>query len=141
MSLHLLAKEKALTKKIEADLAVKMEERLKNAREEESKITNFLREGIMNDSAESRRRYLEYLHQEKYFEEAENVRTCPFCSRMIEKIDGCRSVVCGRDYHGGNIQSGCGKSFDFYTAPRYKSKVQDINNMIQKLQFYVSMQR
>jgi hypothetical protein len=33
-------------------------------------------------------------------------------------MEGCDSMVCGRDYHGGNAQDGCGNRFDWATARR-----------------------
>jgi hypothetical protein len=34
-------------------------------------------------------------------------------------MGGCASMVCGRDYHGGNDQSGCGQSFTWEQAKPY----------------------
>ena len=38
-------------------------------------------------------------------------RRCPYCTRVVEKIDGCDMLICGGNYHGGNQQRGCGKQF------------------------------
>ncbi len=38
---------------------------------------------------------------------AKNLRLCPHCGRPVERIDGCNSMVCGRDAQdkgGGNLQ-------------------------------------
>ena len=36
----------------------------------------------------------------------QNLRCCPKCGRPIEKLEGCDSMKCGKDYHGGNNQKG-----------------------------------
>lgn len=64
-----------------------------------------------------RRRDLE--EDEKW--KAENCRLCPHCSRVVEKISGCDSMVCGSNYHGGNEQQGCGGRFVFSQAPKYSA--------------------
>jgi len=51
-------------------------------------------------------------------------RLCPACSRPVQKLEGCSSMVCGTDAHGGNEQQGCGVSFDWSSAPRYKVHVE-----------------
>ena len=38
-------------------------------------------------------------------------RRCPYCTRVVEKLDGCDLILCGGNYHGGNQQRGCGKQF------------------------------
>jgi len=50
---------------------------------------------------------------------AANCRLCPGCSRPISKIEGCDSMVCGRNYHGGGQQPGCGSEFDWAWASPY----------------------
>jgi len=52
----------------------------------------------------------------------ENGRYCPKCRRVVIKDGGCDSMVCGRNYHGGNTQDGCGASFDWAQAERYVSE-------------------
>lgn len=52
-----------------------------------------------------------------------NCRLCPKCSRPVSKVDGCDAMVCGRSYHGGDQQPGCGTSFDFSRAKRYTAVV------------------
>jgi len=52
-------------------------------------------------------------------EKARTCRRCPSCHRTVQKIDGCDSMVCGRNYHGGNQQNGCGTHFSWSTAPPY----------------------
>jgi len=50
---------------------------------------------------------------------ATTCRLCPHCGVTIHKIDGCNSMLCGGDYHGGNLQTGCGRNFDWSTAVPY----------------------
>jgi len=54
---------------------------------------------------------------------AKNCRQCPNCSRAINKIEGCDSMRCGTDYHGGNAQNGCGHKFLWREAPHYQPKL------------------
>lgn len=48
-------------------------------------------------------------------------KLCPHCERTVEKVDGCNSMKCGSDYHGGGQQSGCGKTFDWDKALPYRT--------------------
>eukprot|EP00005_Dracoamoeba_jomungandri_P009324 CAMPEP_0174275770 /NCGR_PEP_ID=MMETSP0439-20130205/60011_1 /TAXON_ID=0 /ORGANISM="Stereomyxa ramosa, Strain Chinc5" /LENGTH=335 /DNA_ID=CAMNT_0015367917 /DNA_START=1107 /DNA_END=2111 /DNA_ORIENTATION=+ len=41
----------------------------------------------------------------------EHCKLCPSCGRTINYLEGCDLMRCGRDYHGGNVQNGCGASF------------------------------
>eukprot|EP00697_Spironema_sp_BW2_P001626 gnl/Spiro4/12183_TR6428_c0_g1_i1.p1 gnl/Spiro4/12183_TR6428_c0_g1~~gnl/Spiro4/12183_TR6428_c0_g1_i1.p1 ORF type:complete len:472 (+),score=73.72 gnl/Spiro4/12183_TR6428_c0_g1_i1:68-1417(+) len=57
-------------------------------------------------------------------DEAHKERTCkvcPQCGVAIERLSGCSSMVCGRNYHGGDNQHGCGATFDWNTAAPYRS--------------------
>ena len=38
-------------------------------------------------------------------------------------MEGCTLMRCGSDYHGGNTQHGCGRSFDWNNAPRYEAQI------------------
>ena len=52
----------------------------------------------------------------KYFRtqiETGNLKKCPACRRLIEKMEGCDSMVCGRNSDGGNQQAGCGFTFQW----------------------------
>lgn len=49
----------------------------------------------------------------------QNCRMCPSCHRLIQRTEGCSSMKCGADYHGGNQQNGCGHSFNWDSAPKY----------------------
>lgn len=51
---------------------------------------------------------------------AEHCRHCPRCHRIIQRIEGCNTIICGQDAHGGNIQSGCGLKFDWTLAQPYR---------------------
>ena len=55
---------------------------------------------------ELRRRYDELINDEQY--KATNCRLCPSCKRVVQRLEGCDSMICGQDAHGGNVQSGCG---------------------------------
>eukprot|EP01125_Pyxidicula_operculata_P020613 TRINITY_DN7651_c0_g1_i1.p1 TRINITY_DN7651_c0_g1~~TRINITY_DN7651_c0_g1_i1.p1 ORF type:complete len:572 (-),score=78.86 TRINITY_DN7651_c0_g1_i1:74-1552(-) len=64
-------------------------------------------------------RYNELVIDEQWKEQ--NCHACPHCGRPIQRLEGCDSMVCGSDYHGGNIQNGCGQSFVWTSALPYKS--------------------
>ena len=51
---------------------------------------------------------------------AANLRRCPNCSRPLQHMGGCSAMICGRDYHGGNAQDGCGHHFDWGNAGPYQ---------------------
>ena len=53
---------------------------------------------------------------------SQNCKLCPQCSRVIQRTEGCSSMKCGTDYHGGNTQNGCGASFNWDSAPAYSQK-------------------
>jgi hypothetical protein len=50
---------------------------------------------------------------------AQRCRRCPSCNRVVEKIDGCDAMLCGRNYHGGDQQQGCGARFNWTQARAY----------------------
>eukprot|EP00931_Biecheleriopsis_adriatica_P066324 TRINITY_DN40712_c0_g1_i1.p1 TRINITY_DN40712_c0_g1~~TRINITY_DN40712_c0_g1_i1.p1 ORF type:complete len:683 (+),score=91.65 TRINITY_DN40712_c0_g1_i1:232-2049(+) len=54
---------------------------------------------------------------------AENCRLCPSCQRPISKVAGCNDMICGRSYHGGDSQPGCGRRFNWATARPYTANV------------------
>lgn len=66
---------------------------------------------------ELRRRYGATMTDEAY--KAEHCRLCPHCGRVVQHMGGCSSMICGQDFHGGNLQSGCGQSFTWNTAKPY----------------------
>eukprot|EP01106_Pelomyxa_sp_JSP_P012815 TRINITY_DN3666_c0_g1_i3.p3 TRINITY_DN3666_c0_g1~~TRINITY_DN3666_c0_g1_i3.p3 ORF type:complete len:101 (-),score=23.53 TRINITY_DN3666_c0_g1_i3:358-660(-) len=47
--------------------------------------------------------WLQELAKDEKYKEAHG-RKCPKCGRIILKMGGCDSMVCGRDSHGGNVQ-------------------------------------
>jgi hypothetical protein len=53
--------------------------------------------------------YAQMLADEKWKEQ--NCKRCPHCSFVVNKLDGCDEMICGRDYHGNVVQGGCGKVF------------------------------
>ena len=67
---------------------------------------------------------------QKLFEEAQkdeqwksqHCKLCPHCSAVVQLIEGCTAMTCGRDQHGGNQQHGCGKAFSWTSAPLYVIK-------------------
>jgi hypothetical protein len=69
---------------------------------------------------ELKARYNELVQDEQWKEQ--NCHGCPHCGRPIQKLDGCDSMVCGSDYHGGNVQNGCGQRFQWSTSKPYKSQ-------------------
>lgn len=64
-----------------------------------------------------RSRYEDLMNDERY--KAENCRLCPSCKRVVQRLEGCDSMVCGQDAHGGNVQSGCGHKFNWAQAQPY----------------------
>ena len=44
---------------------------------------------------------------------AQRCKLCPNCQRVIERIDGCDTMVCGSNAHGGNQQNGCNTRFSW----------------------------
>lgn len=50
---------------------------------------------------------------------AKNTKLCPHCRRAVEKLGGCDLMVCGRNYHGGDVQNGCGQIFRWSQALPY----------------------
>jgi len=86
------------------------------------KIADFENEGkrVAQRNEELKSRYQELLQDEQWKEQ--NCHACPHCGRPIQKLDGCDSMVCGSDYHGGNVQNGCGQRFAWSTSKQYKSQ-------------------
>lgn len=72
-----------------------------------------------NRNRDLRRRYEELMNDERY--KADNCRYCPSCRRVVQRLEGCDSMVCGQDAHGGNLQSGCGAKFNWQQAERYQA--------------------
>lgn len=66
---------------------------------------------------ELRQRYDELVADENY--KAQNCRACPNCGRIVQHLGGCDLMVCGRNYHGGDDQSGCGQEFRWSQARPY----------------------
>eukprot|EP00931_Biecheleriopsis_adriatica_P018949 TRINITY_DN1306_c0_g1_i1.p1 TRINITY_DN1306_c0_g1~~TRINITY_DN1306_c0_g1_i1.p1 ORF type:complete len:699 (-),score=84.45 TRINITY_DN1306_c0_g1_i1:307-2403(-) len=69
----------------------------------------------MLEAAEARKKEFEEMEDWK----ARNCKCCPQCRRVINKIDGCDSMLCGQNYHGGDVQNGCGARFNWSSAPAY----------------------
>eukprot|EP00931_Biecheleriopsis_adriatica_P052611 TRINITY_DN3063_c0_g1_i3.p1 TRINITY_DN3063_c0_g1~~TRINITY_DN3063_c0_g1_i3.p1 ORF type:complete len:470 (-),score=45.22 TRINITY_DN3063_c0_g1_i3:526-1935(-) len=56
----------------------------------------------------------------------QHCRLCPRCNRVVEKIDGCNSMKCGENFHGGDRQQGCGFKFDWNDAVLYTPKLSTV---------------
>lgn len=74
--------------------------------------------------------YQQALKDEEYL--ATKAKYCPHCHRVVEHMGGCDLMVCGRNWHGGNSQNGCGKDFRWSQALPYqkaeiKKKVVEFN--------------
>ena len=61
------------------------------------------------DMRNRKTQYVQMLADEKWKEK--NCKRCPHCQFVVNKLDGCNEMVCGRDYHGNVVQGGCGKVF------------------------------
>ena len=70
------------------------------------------------DAARARRE----LEQDEQWK-ATNCKRCPHCRNPVNKLEGCDSMKCGGDYHGGNGQPGCGRRFHWSTALPYEADV------------------
>jgi len=70
---------------------------------------------------EMMKKYNDMLADEEF--KRKNGRYCPKCNRVIIKDGGCDLMICGRNYHGGNIQDGCGTHFNWNEAKPYKSSL------------------
>ncbi|CAF4730155.1 unnamed protein product [Rotaria sp. Silwood2] len=62
---------------------------------------------------------LPQITQRCLFQYNENCRICPSCKRVVERLEGCDSMIRGQDAHGGNVQSGCGAKFNWAQAQQY----------------------
>eukprot|EP00930_Biecheleria_cincta_P001727 TRINITY_DN102835_c0_g1_i1.p1 TRINITY_DN102835_c0_g1~~TRINITY_DN102835_c0_g1_i1.p1 ORF type:complete len:646 (-),score=92.78 TRINITY_DN102835_c0_g1_i1:93-1997(-) len=51
-----------------------------------------------------------------------NCKRCPECQRVVQKTAGCDDMVCGRDWHGGNQQQGCGAQFNWNNGIAYRAQ-------------------
>ena len=88
---------------------------------------------MLGTTEESRLEAAERMRRLKADEEwkAEHCRVCPNCDRIVEKMDGCDTMVCGRNAHGDeaghhhtlNQQDGCGLKFRFGNAAKYKANL------------------
>ncbi len=73
---------------------------------------------------EQLKRNFEQLKKDEDFK-VQRCKHCPGCKRIVEKIDGCSLMICGQNFHGGDVQNGCGAKFDWNIAKAYKSQLQD----------------
>jgi len=82
---------------------------------------NAARAEIDRRNAEIMKKYNDMLADEELLRR--NGRYCPKCHRVIIKDGGCDLMICGRNYHGGNVQDGCGTHFNWSQAEPYHSVV------------------
>jgi hypothetical protein len=71
--------------------------------------------------AASKKAYDVLVQDEQY--KATKCKMCPHCSKIVEQIDGCDAMICGRDAHGGNTQNGCGARFNWKEARSYQPNI------------------
>jgi len=91
------------------------------------------------ENNELRNKYLEQRHNDLIEDEkwkTINCKACPHCNRPIQKMEGCDSMVCGKDAHGGNVQQGCGKQFAWSSSKAY---VSDIANAFKREEITLSL--
>ena len=70
------------------------------------------------------RRNFEQLKQDENYK-AQNCKHCPNCRRIVQKLEGCDLMICGKNYHGGDQQNGCGRQFNWQNALPYVNQVQN----------------
>jgi len=88
-------------------------------KQEALEYINSVRAEIESKNKAMMKRYNDMLADEEF--KRNNARYCPNCHRVIIKEGGCDVMRCGRDYHGGNVQDGCGHQFDWAMAEPYQS--------------------
>lgn len=49
-------------------------------------------------------------------------------------------MVCGRDYHGNQIGAGCGRNFNWSSAPRYEPRIAAEDNRADRIALVVPEQ-
>ncbi|GAB5370602.1 hypothetical protein AAMO2058_001507400 [Amorphochlora amoebiformis] len=89
--------------------------------EYKKKLEEFNKQKLRHDKEKDRITSLikQFEKDEKW--KARHCRHCPKCSRIVEKIDGCDAMICGKNYHGGGKQNGCGAKFNWSSASRYRA--------------------
>jgi serine/threonine protein kinase len=92
---------------------------------------NNLEKSLLRNKEYAQKLISKYLQREKAFELDEFSRQCPSCDRAIQK-GMCIVSVCGSDKYCGTQQTGCGDCFNFQCAPRFKSKVDNLDLLIQE---------
>ena len=90
-----------------------------NAQDRSSVQKDIVDLAIIKRKEDIAKRMEEFLADEKWKED--NLRQCPTCQNPIERVSGCDSMICGQNYHGGDVQKGCGASFNWQSAAKYKS--------------------
>jgi len=85
------------------------------------------REEIERRNKDMKARYDDMMRDEEY--KRANGRYCPKCHRVIIKDGGCDLMICGRNWHGGNIQDGCGEEFLWSLAKPYEPAVEKFKKL------------
>eukprot|EP01126_Amoeba_proteus_P026760 TRINITY_DN264_c0_g1_i12.p1 TRINITY_DN264_c0_g1~~TRINITY_DN264_c0_g1_i12.p1 ORF type:complete len:288 (-),score=30.75 TRINITY_DN264_c0_g1_i12:108-971(-) len=88
------------------------------------------------NKVEMRNKKQKNLYEERVGDEewkSKNCRICPNCSRPVQHLGGCSSMICGTDYHGGNTQNGCGHSFNWEQALPYTANAKPMREVSVKL--------
>eukprot|EP00761_Pharyngomonas_kirbyi_P011539 gb/GECH01011564.1/.p1 GENE.gb/GECH01011564.1/~~gb/GECH01011564.1/.p1 ORF type:complete len:646 (+),score=202.14 gb/GECH01011564.1/:1-1938(+) len=76
------------------------------------------REAVEQRNRDLKQRFDELKADEEW--KANNCKLCPNCGRVINRMQGCNSMVCGQDSGGGNNQNGCGRQFNWGSAANYR---------------------
>jgi hypothetical protein len=66
------------------------------------------------------------VHEQLRADETLKARTCRLCSvcgRIIEHLEGCDTMRCGMDAHGGNVQNGCGATLAWSKLAPYQPQL------------------
>jgi len=66
---------------------------------------------------QANKRFMELQQDEDY--KSKHCKRCPKCNRTVEKLSGCDLMMCGQNYHGGDVQNGCGARFKWSEATWY----------------------
>ena len=82
------------------------------------------------DMRNRKAQYDQMLADERWKEQ--NCKHCPHCQFVVNKLDGCDHMVCGRDYHGNVMQGGCGRGFNWVNQARpYKANTGHHPNVVE----------
>eukprot|EP00401_Gymnodinium_catenatum_P003659 CAMPEP_0117548626 /NCGR_PEP_ID=MMETSP0784-20121206/47747_1 /TAXON_ID=39447 /ORGANISM="" /LENGTH=556 /DNA_ID=CAMNT_0005345589 /DNA_START=1 /DNA_END=1671 /DNA_ORIENTATION=+ len=79
-------------------------------------------EGARKNHEEDLQTHQRNLQQMQADEEwkVQNCKLCPNCHRVVQHMGGCDAMVCGQNYHGGEVQNGCGMRYNWGDALPYQ---------------------